>query len=87
MRCAGRADVLVILQGPGNKADVVPCERLRFFDRRDGRFPLPGFTDDQPWVGVASRLFTTQQASGEAGNYDPAYPLTRYPGSGKIANY
>jgi hypothetical protein len=28
---AGHADVLVILQVPGNKADAVPCERLPFF--------------------------------------------------------
>jgi hypothetical protein len=31
MSGAGHADVLVILQVPGNKADAVPCERLRDF--------------------------------------------------------
>ena len=30
MQGAGHADVLVILQVPGNKADAVPCERLPF---------------------------------------------------------
>ncbi len=29
MRGFGHADVWVILQVPGNKADTVPCERLR----------------------------------------------------------
>jgi hypothetical protein len=31
MRGAGHTDVHVVLQVPGNKADAVPCERLRFF--------------------------------------------------------
>jgi ribosomal protein S6--L-glutamate ligase len=30
MRGAGHADVLLVLQMPGNKADAVPCERLPF---------------------------------------------------------
>ena len=29
MRGAGYEDVLLVLQVPGNKADAVPCERLR----------------------------------------------------------
>jgi hypothetical protein len=29
MRGAGHADVPFVLQMPGNKADAVPCERLR----------------------------------------------------------
>ena len=29
MHGTGHADVLVVLQMPGNKADAVPCERLR----------------------------------------------------------
>jgi hypothetical protein len=28
MHGTGHADVLVVLQMPGNKADAVPCERL-----------------------------------------------------------
>jgi hypothetical protein len=31
MRGAGHADVPVVLQMPGNKADAVPCERLHGF--------------------------------------------------------
>jgi hypothetical protein len=31
MHGAGHADVLVILQVPGNKADAVPCECLQVF--------------------------------------------------------
>ncbi len=33
MRGAGHADVLVVLQVPGNKADAVPCERLPILNR------------------------------------------------------
>jgi hypothetical protein len=31
MHGTGHADVLVVLQMPGNKADAVPCERLQYF--------------------------------------------------------
>jgi hypothetical protein len=33
MRGAGHADVVVVLQVPGNKADAVPCERLPILNR------------------------------------------------------
>jgi hypothetical protein len=33
MHGTGHADVLVVLEMPGNKADAVPCERLPFFYR------------------------------------------------------
>jgi len=32
MHGTGHADVMVVLQMPGNKADAVPCERLQNFN-------------------------------------------------------
>ena len=52
MRGGGYADVLPVLQVPGNKVDAVPCERLLFFKASVNlvgyatRFRLPIYTMD-----------------------------------------
>ncbi|RKX62331.1 MAG: hypothetical protein DRP37_01765, partial [Thermodesulfobacteriota bacterium] len=40
MRGDGYADVLPVLQVPGNKADAVPCERLRNKKGKLAAYPL-----------------------------------------------